>query len=213
MIRVLIVDDHAVLRDGLSAVLGAEDDIEVIGEAGDGIAAVQEIVRHKPDVVLLDLNLPLMSGFDLLRELQRRQLRPAVLVLTMNEAIENVRTALELGARGYVKKGSAVTTVISGVRAVHAGRRFLPEQLAGEALDTLLAPARSQPLDALSARERQVMRLVCEGKSSAEIGKMLNLSAKTVDTYRSRLMGKLGVSDVPALVKLAIREGLIPFDD
>jgi DNA-binding NarL/FixJ family response regulator len=212
MIRVLIVDDHAVLRDGLRAVLSAEDGIEVVGEAGDGIAAVQEIVRHKPDVVLLDLNLPLMSGFDLLRELRRRGLTSAVLVLTMNEAPENVRAALELGARGYVKKGSAVTAVISGVRAVHAGRRFLPEQLAGEAVDALLAPPRAQPLDALSARERQVMRLVCEGKSSAEIGRMLNLSAKTVDTYRSRLMGKLGVSDVPALVKLALREGLISFD-
>ncbi len=212
MIRVLIVDDHAVLRDGLRAVLGTEDGIDVVGEAADGVAAVQEIVRYKPDVVLLDLNLPLLSGFDVLRELQRRSLKPAVLVLTMNEAIENVRTALELGARGYVKKGSAVATVIDGVRAVHAGRRFLPERLAGEAVDTLLAPASAQPLDVLSARERQVMRLVCEGKSSADIGRMLNLSAKTVDTYRSRLMGKLGVSDVPALVKLALREGVISFD-
>lgn len=213
MIRVLIIDDHTVLRDGLRAVLSAEDDMEVVGEAADGIAAVQEIVRHKPDVVLLDLNLPLLSGFDVLRELQRRGLEPAVLVLTMNEAVENVRTAFELGARGYVKKGSSVATVISGVRAVHAGRRFLPEQLAGEAVDALLAPARAQSFDALSARERQVMRLVCEGKSSADIGRLLNLSAKTVDTYRSRLMQKLGVSDVPALVKLALREGMISFDE
>lgn len=213
MIRVLIVDDHAVLRDGLRAVLSAEDDIEVVGEAADGIAAVQEIVRHKPDVVLLDLNLPLMSGFDLLRELQRRGLSPAVLVLTMNEALENVRAAFELGARGYVKKGSAVATVISGIRAVSVGRRFLPEPLAGEAIDALLASGQSRPLDTLSARECQVMRLVCDGKSSAEIGQLLNLSAKTVDTYRSRLMGKLGVADVAALVKLALREGLISVDD
>ncbi len=212
MIRVLIVDDHAVLRDGMRAVLAAQSDIEVVAEAADGVAAVQQIVRYKPDVVLLDLNLPLMSGFDVLRELQRRNLAPAVLVLTMNEAPEHVRIAFELGARGFVRKGSAAATVIDGVRAVHAGRRFLPDELTGEALEALLAAPGRQLLDALSTRERQVMRLVCEGMSSADIGRMLNLSAKTVDTYRSRLMHKLGVADVTALVKLAVREGLISIE-
>lgn len=213
MIRIVLVDDHAVMRDGLRAILQAQPDLTVVGEAGDGVEAIQTIVRHKPDVVLLDLSLPLLSGLDVLREIGARHLPSAVLVLSMHEAGDSVRAALAHGARGYLAKGTPAQEVVRAVRAVHAGRRYLPEALAGRALDALLDPAgAARPIDALSHRERQVLRLVCEGKTSQEIGVLLHVSSKTVDTYRARLMGKLGVSDLPSLVRLAIREGVISAD-
>lgn len=212
MIRVLLVDDHAILRDGLRAILAAESDIQVVGEAENGVDAIKQAVQHKPDVVLLDLSLPMLSGLDVLRELTQRKLNAAVLVLSMHDAGESVRAALSAGARGYLVKGCPAPTVLQAVRTVHAGKRFLAEPVASKVLDSLLdrnGNAPQRPIDALSRREQQVMRLVCEGKSSAEIGRLLNLSPKTVDTYRARLMQKLGVADVPSLVKLAIRENMI----
>lgn len=212
MIRVLLVDDHAILRDGLRAILAAEPDIQVVAEAGDGVEAIRQAVQHKPDVVLLDLSLPMLSGLDVLREITQRKLDAAVLMLSMHDGGESVRAALAAGARGYLVKGCPAPTVVQAVRTVHAGQRYLAEPVASKVLDALLerdgSPA-ARPLDALSRREQQVMRLVCDGKSSAEIGRLLNLSPKTVDTYRARLMQKLNVSDVPSLVRLAIRENMI----
>ena len=210
MIRVVIADDHGVMRDGLRAILGAQSGITVVGEAADGVAAIRSVVEHKPNVLLLDLSLPLLSGLDVLRELRRRQLDTAVLVLSMHAAGETAHEALRLGARGYLQKGSAAEAVIEGVRAVAAGQRYLPQEIASKTLDAMLDSARAaDPLASLSERERSVMRLVCEGKTSAEIAALLNVSPKTIDTYRSRLMQKLGIDDLPALVKLAIRTGVI----
>jgi len=210
MIRVVIADDHGVMRDGLRAILGAQSGITVVGEAADGVAAIRSVVEHKPNVLLLDLSLPLLSGLDVLRELRRRQLDTAVLVLSMHAAGETAHEALRLGARGYLQKGSAAEAVIEGVRAVAAGQRYLPQEIASKTLDAMLDSARAaDPLASLSDRERSVMRLVCEGKTSAEIAALLNVSPKTIDTYRSRLMQKLGIDDLPALVKLAIRTGVI----
>ena len=210
MIRVVIADDHGVMRDGLRAILGAQSGITVVGEAADGVAAIRSVVEHKPNVLLLDLSLPLLSGLDVLRELRRRQLDTAVLVLSMHAAGETAHEALRLGARGYLQKGSAAEAVIEGVRAVAAGQRYLPQEIASKTLDATLDSARAaDPLASLSDRERSVMRLVCEGKTSAEIAALLNVSPKTIDTYRSRLMQKLGIDDLPALVKLAIRTGVI----
>jgi DNA-binding NarL/FixJ family response regulator len=213
VIRVVIADDHGVMRDGLRAILGAQPGIDVVGQAADGVAAIRAVVEHKPDVLLLDLSLPLLSGLDVLRELRRRQLDTAVLVLSMHAAGETAHEALRLGARGYLQKGSAAESVIEGVRAVAAGQRYLPQEIASRTLDAMLDGGRTaDPLASLSDRERSVMRLVCEGKTSVEIAALLNVSPKTVDTYRSRLMQKLGIEDLPALVKLAIRTGVISAD-
>lgn len=213
MIRIVLVDDHGVMRDGLRAILQSQPDMTVVGEAGDGVEAIQAIVRHKPDVVLLDLSLPLLSGLDVLCEMRARRLATAALVLSMHDSGDSVRTALAQGARGYLPKGTAAPEVVRAVRAVHAGRRYLPQSLAGRAIEALLEPgAGARPIDALSHRERQVLRLVCEGKTSQEIGVLLHVSSKTVDTYRVRLMRKLGVGDVASLVRLAIREGVISAD-
>lgn len=213
MIRIVLVDDHGVMRDGLRAILQSQPDMTVVGEAGDGVEAIQTLVRHKPDVVLLDLSLPLLSGLDVLCEMRARRLATAALVLSMHDSGDSVRTALAQGARGYLPKGTAALEVVRAVRAVHAGRRYLPQSLAGRTLEALLeSGAAVRPIDALSHRERQVLRLVCEGKTSQEIGVLLHVSSKTVDTYRARLMSKLGVGDVPSLVRLAIREGVISTD-
>lgn len=213
LIRVVLADDHGIIRDGLRAILAAQDGMHVVGEAADGVAAVRAVVEHRPSVLVLDLSLPLLSGLDVLRELRRRQLDTAVLVLSMHAAGETAHEALRLGARGYLQKGSAAEQVVEGVRTVAAGQRYLGPDIADSALDVMLNGTRSaDPLATLSDRERAVMRLVCEGKTSVEIGRLLNVSPKTIDTYRSRLMQKLGVDDLPALVKLAIRTGIVSAD-
>lgn len=205
-----LVDDHQMVREGLRAVLEAAGH-QVMAEAADPTRALAEIARLQPQVLLLDLHLGERSGLELLAELQRRALPVRTIVLTMSAQPRNVAEALRLGAAGYVLKGAPTSELLQAIEAVMQGRRHVCAELAGVALQALAAPA-DDPLETLSPRERQILTLVVQGRSSAAIGTTLHLSPKTVDTYRSRLMSKLGVADVPALVRLAIRNGLIDAD-
>jgi two-component system, NarL family, invasion response regulator UvrY len=212
MSSVYLVDDHTMMRDGLRAVLHAEGH-SVAGESAEPTQALADIQRLKPAVLLLDLHLGARSGFELLAELQRRQLGTRTIVLTMSAQARHVAEAMRLGASGYLLKGAPAAELMTAIDTVLQGRRYLGGEVADLAVQGLTERDDDAALDSLSARERQIVGLVVRGRSSAEIGALLHLSPKTVDSYRSRLMAKLGVSDVPALVRFAIRSGLIDAED
>lgn len=213
MSRIYLVDDHAMVRDGLRLVLEAAGH-EVAGEAAGPTPALADLGRLRPDIVILDLRLGLRSGFELLAEIQRRALPLRVIVLTMSDQPRHVAEALRYGAWGYLLKGSPVTELLQAVEAVAQDRRYLSPQAAEFAASVLTGDASAPSgVDLLSPRERQILLMVARGASSSVIGEDLHLSPKTVDTYRSRLMAKLGLADIAAVVRWAIREGLIDIDD
>jgi two-component system, NarL family, invasion response regulator UvrY len=211
MNAIYLVDDHALVRDGLRAVL-EDAGHRVVGEAEAPAPALDALRRLEPEIVLLDLKLGSHSGFELLETLQQRALPTRAIVVTMSEQPRDVAEALRLGAAGYVLKGTPAREVLAAVNTVAAGGQHLGARVARLA-QHIGADEHSAALEALSARERQVLRLVVRGATSAAIGEKLHLSPKTVDSYRSRMMTKLGVADLPALVRLAIREGLIGVED
>lgn len=186
---------------------------EVIGEADDPVTAIAEVLRLAPDLLLLDLNLQSRSGLEILSGLQARGAKTRVLVLTMSRQPRHVAEAMRLGASGYVLKGSKGSELLEAVQAVLQGRRYLGPEAAEMAAQALDGGEEVNPLTVLSPRERVIIAMVVRGKSSATIAEQLHLSSKTVDTYRARIMAKLGVADVPALVRLAIRTGLLSAED
>jgi DNA-binding NarL/FixJ family response regulator len=197
------------MREGLRALLEAKGH-EVVGDCADPTVALSDLLRLRPDVMLLDLNLGGRSGFELLAELQRRHLPTRCVVLTMSAQPRHVAEALRMGACSYVLKGSAGTDLMLAIEAAMHGKKHLGSDVAELALQVFTQPdENADPMGTLSPRERQIITMVVLGQSSAEIGLELHLSPKTVATYRSRLMAKLGVSDVPGLVRLAIRFKLI----
>lgn len=209
-IRILLADDHAVVRDGLRALLDAEPGMEVVSSVCDGREAVAAAARLRPDVVVMDINMPGLNGIEATLKIVQAESPPQVLVLSMHGSSEHIYRALQAGARGYLLKESAGSEVVGAVRAVAAGRRYLSAQIADTALDAYLAEGRTRsPVDSLSARERQLLQLLAEGRSNAEAARLLSLSVKTVETYRSRLLQKLGLHDLSALVRFALEHGLI----
>lgn len=212
-IRVYIADDHAIIRDGLRALLEARDDIEVIGGAGDGRQAVAEAKQSQPDVVLMDISMPRLNGIEAAAQLREVAPKARVIMLSMHATSEHLFRALQAGARGYVLKNSAGAELVDAVRTVHAGKRYFSPKIADLLVDGYVREDRSaSPVEALSAREREILQLIAEGRTSAEVAHSLSLSPKTVETYRSRLMQKIGVSDVVGLVKFAITHGIIALE-
>jgi two-component system, NarL family, invasion response regulator UvrY len=209
MTEVYLLDDHALVREGLRAVL-EQAGLLVVGESDDPTLAIAELLRLRPQVLLLDLKLGQRCGLDLLKRLHARQPETRTVVLTMSEQPHDVAQALRLGAQGYVLKGSPASEVVAAVQTVARGQPYLAARVVGLAQHH---QSHSDGLAELSARERQVLLGVVRGQTSAAIALQQHLSAKTVDSYRSRLMLKLGVGDVPALVRLAIRQGLISADE
>lgn len=209
MIEVLLADDHSVVRDGLRALLDADSDIRVIGDAANGREAVRLARQLCPDVVIMDIAMPEMNGIEATQLIREASPSTQVLILSMHSTTEHVFRALNAGARGYLLKASAGAEVADAVRAVHAKRRYLSQKISSTVLDGyVFEPGHSSPLDRLNPRERQILQLVSEGKSSAEVGAMLFLSPRTVDAYRSRMMQKLEIGDLPGLVKFAIQHGI-----
>ena len=215
-VKLLLADDHAVVRDGLRQILEAQPDIDVVGEAADGRTAFRQAKKLRPDVVLLDVAMPELNGIEAAERIHAFDSSIRIVILSMHSSKEHILRALRAGATGYVLKESAAHEVVSAVRDVLAGQRYLSQKVSDHVIEALLHPDDGDhletPLERLSPREREVLQLVAEGKSSAEIGRILFLSPKTVDTYRSRLMHKLGVSDIASLVRFAVRHGIVPAD-
>lgn len=211
-IKILIADDHGVVAEGLKHLIEAQPDMQVVGTVGDGREAVRLAREAQPDVVLMDLSMPELNGADATRAILERDPRCRVIVLSMYAEREYVRRALKAGALGYVVKRSAAKEVVEAIRAVYAGQRYLSPKVADVVIDDYTAEDKQDPLARLSAREREVLQLLAEGRTGAEIAARLALSQKTVETYRARLVEKLGIRDVAGLVKFAIQRGIVSLE-
>lgn len=209
-IGILLVDDHAILRDSLQVLLEAQADFKVLGTAANGRDAIEAAVRLRPDVVIMDINMPLLNGIEAAARIREKLPGGGVIILSMHGSREHVHRALQAGARGFLLKESAGAELVAAVRAVRAGRRYLTERIADSLIDDYASDRpRGSPLASLSARERQILQLVVEGHTNAETARLVSLSVKTVESYRSRLMRKVGVEDLPALVRFAMEHGLV----
>jgi DNA-binding NarL/FixJ family response regulator len=212
-ITVLLADDHAVVRDGLKLLLESRGDIRVVGEATDGRQAVRQVIRLAPRVAILDIAMPELNGIEAARQIRADCPHTQVIILSMHSSPEHIFQALQAGARGYLLKEAAGSEVVQAVMAVNNGGRYLSQKINDLIIDEYLNygedAAGHSPLTRLSPREREVLQLVAEGKSSAQISHILPLSPKTVETYRSRVMKKLDLKDLAALIKFAIQHGVI----
>ncbi len=211
-IRILLADDHVVLRSGLEALLSLEEEIQVVGQAGTGEEAVEKTRLLRPDIVIMDLAMPSMDGLEATRQIVALELGTRVLVLTSQTEEDFLLPVLEAGASGFVRKTSADADLLDAIRTVAGGEVFLyptATRLLLRKYHEAREPHQAGPLDTLSEREREVLTLTAEGYSSAEVGKKLFLSPKTVDTYRARMMQKLGLTHRAALVRFALDTGLL----
>jgi len=208
-IRVLLADDHALMRQGLRALLTSSGDIEVVGEVGNGRDAQRLVLECRPDVILMDITMPDLNGIEAARIIHLKSPATRVVMLSMHQSAEYVYRAFEAGACGYLLKEMAVDEVITAVRTVYVGKQYICPVLA-TSVHIPGAKKGCSPLNSLSSRERQVLQLVVEGHTSTDIAHRIHLSPKSIDTYRSRLMAKLGVRDLPTLVKFALEHGLTP---
>jgi two-component system, NarL family, response regulator NreC len=210
-IRVLIADDHAILREGVRALLNTTEDIEVVGEASDGREAIERSKALDPDVVLMDLSMPGLGGLEATLELKKLGLRARVLILSQYEDREYVRRLLKAGVSGYVLKKSAGAELAGAIRAVHRGGLVLDPEVARTAMEEARAPAPAEvePYETLTDREKQVLKLVAEGHSNKEVAEVLGISVKTAMSHRERVMEKLGVHNRTELVRFALRKGVI----
>ena len=211
MIRILIADDHEVVAEGLKQLIEAQADMQVVAIVGDGREAVRQVGELDPDVVIMDLSMPELNGADATRVILEQSAGRKVIVLSMYADHEYVRRALKSGALGYVVKRSAAKDVVEAIRSVHAGERYISPMVA-DAVSADAPAGKEDRLARLSTREREVLQLLAEGRTGTEIAQRLSLSPKTVETYRARLVEKLGIRDVAGLVRFAIQRGIISLD-
>lgn len=212
-IRVLLAEDHTLVRSGVKALLRHMPDMEVVGEAGDGRQAVALATELLPDVVLMDISMPMLNGIDATRQLSARAPGVRVLMLSVHTNEEYVAQALQAGAAGYILKGADPAELERGIRAVADGQSYLTPAISRQVIDEYLSRT-SGPTRAvlLTPRQREVLQLIAEGRTSKEVAGLLGLSIKTVETHRAQMMQRLGVHDLPGLVRYAIREGLVSPD-
>jgi DNA-binding NarL/FixJ family response regulator len=209
-IRLLVVDDHAIVREGIGSLLARRKDIEIVGQAADGKQALDAVATLQPDVVLMDIAMPVMNGLEATREIHKAFPATRVLVLTQYENKEYVMPLLRAGAVGYIIKNARASELIDAIRAVYDEGVYLPPRITRAVVNVIAeAAAEGGEPALLTEREIQVVRLVAEGLSSREIADQLHISAKTVDTHRANIMEKLGVRHSAELVKYAIRKGLV----
>ena len=212
-IRIVLADDHTIVRNGWRALLERQPQFSVVGEASNGREAVEIVEQELPDIVVMDLAMPLLNGIEATARISASWPKTAVIVLSMHSDESYMLRALKAGARGYLLKDSAQSDVMQAILAVAAGKAFfspaVSKVLADDYLRQVQLPGLDDPYDLLSAREREILQLIAEGKSSKDIAGLLNLSVYAVDTHRSNLMGKLNIHGIPELILYAVRKGVI----
>ena len=211
-IKILVADDHAVLRDGIRALLGLYDDIEIVGEASEGKEAVEKTQDLVPDVVVMDIAMPGMDGLEATRRIRKKSPKVKILVLTQHDDREYVLSAIKAGAAGYVPKRALGSELASAIRAVYEGDSFLYPSATTALIEDYLHQVEEEPYDRLTDREREILKLIAEGHTSRDIAGMLFISAKTVIGHRTKMMHKLAIHNRIQLIKYAIRKGLVSMD-
>ncbi len=214
-IRIVIVDDHAILREGVCALLQLQPDMEVVGEASDGREAIETVGRLDPDVVLMDIAMPGLGGIEAALQMKKLGTRAKILILSQYEDREYVRRLLKAGVSGYVLKKSAGAELANSIRAVQRGGLVLDPEVARTAMEEAnpAAEGAADPYDALTDREKQVLKLVAEGRSNKEVAEVLGISVKTAMSHREHVMEKLGVHNRTELVRFALKKGVIRVED
>ncbi|MDP2920513.1 MAG: response regulator transcription factor [Dehalococcoidia bacterium] len=212
-IRILIVDDHTVLRDGIRALLSVHDDIEIVGEASEGKEAIEKVRELNPDVVIMDIAMPGMDGLEATRRIRKKNRDVKILVLSQYDNREYILSCIKAGASGYLPKRALGSELVSAIRSVNRGDSFLyPTAATALIEDYLNRPSGEDPYDRLTAREREILKLIAEGHTSREIAEMLYLSLKTVLGHRAKIMEKLDLHNRTELIKYAMRKGLVSMD-
>ncbi len=210
--RVLVVDDHAIVRQGLRAILDTEPDIEVVGEAADGREAVRKTLALRPDVVIMDVSMPRMNGLEATARIAKESAEVKIVALTMHSSEEYVYSLLKAGARGYLLKESVSSDLIEAIHAVKAGGTYLHPAISTKVVDGYLkkphAKSRQGMMDVLTPREREILQLIAEGHTNKEIAGLLVLSVKTIENHRTRIMDKLEIHNVAGLTRYAISQGI-----
>ncbi len=211
-VRVLVADDHTIVRQGLVSLLSESGECEVVAEAADGLEAVEKAHATHPEVAVLDLSMPRLSGLEVVRRLHEELPGTRLLVLTVHEEEEYVLPIVRAGAAGYLVKDSAASELLAAVRAVHSGRGYFGPQAARALAEQVRHPETpaGDPYGPLTPREREVFHLVVEGRTTKEIARAMGISLKTADNHRSRVLAKLGVHNTAELVRYAARKGLLP---
>jgi len=216
MIRIILADDHQVVRQGVKALIEAEGDMTIIGEVSDGTEVSDLVEQLKPDVLVLDLMMPGLNGLEVARQVNKRRPETRIVMLSMHANEAYVLQSLRHGASGYVLKDASISDLVKAVREVMAGRRYLSEPLSERAIDAYVAKVETDKLDpyeTLTGREREVLQLTAEGHSSGIIGEKLSISPRTVETHRTNVMKKLNLKSQADLIRFALRRGIIPMDN
>jgi DNA-binding NarL/FixJ family response regulator len=210
---IVLAEDHTILREGLKALLSSQPDLKIVGEAGDGLEAIRCARDHSPDMILLDLSMPTMTGLDAIKEIKRVSTDTKIIVLTVHSTEEYILATLQAGADGYVLKDAHSEELLTAIRHVLDGRRYLSPSISGTIIDGLLQGKKASAIrsswETLTQREREILKLVAEGHKNKEIADLLCISLKTVEKHRANLMEKLDLHNVASLTALAAEKGLI----
>ena len=207
-LRIVVADDHTLMRSGLVSLLKAMNDVEVVGEAGDGREALRLVKELQPDIVVMDISMPELNGLDAAERVKQHAEKTKVIILSMHANEEYVAQALKAGASGYLLKDAAINELQMAVQAVAQGQFFLSPSISRQVVDSYLHGGPTG-VDLLSPRQREILQLIAEGKSTREIAETLHLSVKTIESHRVQLMDRLDIHDVAGLIRYALRKGLI----
>jgi DNA-binding NarL/FixJ family response regulator len=211
---VLLADDHTLVRAGIRSLLETMEEVEVVAETGDGREALALISRLLPDLALLDIGMPGLNGIEVARQSVRDSPRTKVLILSMHDDVTHVRHAMRAGVAGYLLKGAAVAELPMAIKAVMAGETYLTPRVSGHVVRGFLdeAAGGADPVEGLTQRQREILQLIAEGRSTKEIAGILDVSVKTIETHRARLMERLDIHDIPGLIRFAIRAGIVSLE-